>query len=116
MNPLDGTPDAGEIIFRGNPIAPSDPQAALSLGISTVYQELMLCENMSVVENIYLGRELRSLGGIDWKRMHREAGRLLASYGVPIPTKALVRSLPIAQRQIVEIAKAINMHQGPDPR
>ncbi len=101
--------DGGEILFKGGPIAPSDPEAALSLGISTVYQELMLCENLSVVENIYLGRELRTRGTVDWKRMHAEAGGLLSSFGVPIPTKALVRSLPIAQRQIVEIAKAINM-------
>jgi ribose transport system ATP-binding protein len=101
--------DEGRIIFKGAPIAPADPQAALSLGISTVYQELMLCENLSVVENIYLGREPRLRGSMDWKRMHAEAGKLLASFGVPIPTKALVKSLPIAQRQIVEIAKAINM-------
>jgi ribose transport system ATP-binding protein len=101
--------DGGEILFKGRPIAPSDPEAALSLGISTVYQELMLCENLSVVENIYLGREPRARGAIDWKLMHQEAGRLLSSFGVPIPTKALVKSLPIAQRQIVEIAKAINM-------
>ena len=102
-------PNAGEILFNGKAVTIADPEAALSLGISTVYQELMLCENLSVVENIYLGRELRVRGGIDWRRMHREAGALLDSFGVRIPTKALVKSLPIAQRQIVEIAKAINM-------
>jgi ribose transport system ATP-binding protein len=102
-------PSAGEIIFKGKSISISDPQAALSMGISTVYQELMLCENMTVVENIYLGRELMTPGGIDWKGMHRHAGALLDSFGVSIATKALVKDLPIAQRQIVEIAKAINM-------
>ena len=84
---------------------------ALSLGISTVYQELMLCENLSVVENIYLGRE-RAGAGRD--RLEADArarrGRLLASFGVAYPRRgARVASLPIAQRQIVEIAKAINM-------
>jgi ABC-type sugar transport system ATPase subunit len=102
-------PNAGEVIFRGNPVTIADPEAALSLGISTVYQELMLCENLSVVENIYLGRELRVRGAIDWKRMHRDAGTLLDSFGVRIATRAMVKSLPIAQRQIVEIAKAVNM-------
>ena len=67
--------DQGEIIFKGNPVAPSDPQAALSMGISTVYQELMLCENLSVVENIYLGRELRRGGAIDWKTDAPRGGR-----------------------------------------
>ena len=82
----------------------------MSLGISTVYQELMLCENLSVVENVYLGRELRRGSSIDWAQMHRRAGALLDSFGVRISTRALVRSLPIAQRQIVEIAKAINLN------
>jgi ribose transport system ATP-binding protein len=102
-------PNAGEIFYKGTAVTIAEPEAALSLGISTVYQELMLCENLSVVENIYLGREPRARGGMDWKRMHRDAGALLDSFGVRISTKALVRSLPIAQRQIVEIAKAINM-------
>jgi ABC-type sugar transport system ATPase subunit len=56
-------PNAGEVIFKGKPMHIADPQSALSMGISTVYQELMLCENLSVVENIYLGKELRRRGG-----------------------------------------------------
>ncbi len=102
-------PSSGEILFKGRSISIGDPEAALSMGISTVYQELMLCENMTVVENIYLGRELSSGRGIDWKTMHQHARTLLDSFGVKISTKTLVRNLPIAQRQIVEIAKAINM-------
>jgi ribose transport system ATP-binding protein len=102
-------PSSGEILFKGKRISTSNPEAALSMGISTVYQELMLCENMTVVENIYLGRELSSRKGIDWKAMHRHARKLLDSFGVEISTRTLVRNLPIAQRQIVEIAKAINM-------
>jgi ABC-type sugar transport system ATPase subunit len=68
----------------------------------------MLCENLSVVENIFLGRELRGGGGIDWKGMHDRAAALLDSFGVRIGTRTLVKTLPIAHRQIVEIAKAIN--------
>jgi ABC-type sugar transport system ATPase subunit len=101
-------PNAGEILFKGRPIRIADPLAALSMGISTVYQELMLCENMSVVENIYLGRELWTGAGVDWRKMHQLAGTLLDSFGVRISTRAIVKSLPIAQRQIVEIAKSIN--------
>jgi ribose transport system ATP-binding protein len=103
-------PNAGEVLFKGKAVHIADPLAALSLGISTVYQELMLCENLSVVENIYLGREMRRGGGIDWKGMHERASTLLGGFGVRISTKALVKSLPIAHRQIVEIAKAINMN------
>jgi len=102
--------DEGEILYKGQPVVVPDPNAALAMGISTVYQELMLCENLSVVENVYLGRELRAGGGIDWRRMHRRAGELLDSFGVHISTRALVKTLPIAQRQIVEIAKAINLN------
>jgi ribose transport system ATP-binding protein len=103
-------PDEGRILFKGAPIEVPDPSAALALGISTVYQELMLCENLTVVENVYLGRELRRRASIDWAQMHRRAGALLDSCGVRISTHALVKSLPIAQRQIVEIAKAINLN------
>ena len=101
-------PNTGTIVYKGRPVQIADPQAALALGISTVYQELMLCENLSVVENIFLGRELRSAAGVDWRRMHARAAELLDSFGVRIDTRALVKTLPIAQRQIVEIAKAIN--------
>jgi ABC-type sugar transport system ATPase subunit len=103
-------PSEGEVIFKGAPVKITDPQAALSLGMATVYQELMLCENLSVVENIYLGRELRTGGGVDWRQMHRRASELLCSFNVSIDTRALVKNLPIAQRQIVEIAKAVNMN------
>ena len=101
-------PNEGTIIYKGRPVQIADPQSALALGISTVYQELMLCENLSVVENIFLGRELRSAAGVDWRRMHARAAVLLDSFGVRIDTRALVKTLPIAQRQVVEIAKAIN--------
>ena len=103
-------PDGGRILFKDRPLEVPDPSAALSLGISTVYQELMLCENLSVVENVWLGRELRSGASIDWPQMHRKAGVLLDSFGVRISTRALVKNLPIAQRQIVEIAKALNLN------
>ena len=103
-------PNAGEVIFKGKPIHIADPQSALSMGISTVYQELMLCENLSVVENIYLGKELHRGGGFNWKRMHERAGKLLDSFGVHIDTRAQVKTLVIAHRQIVEIAKAINLN------
>jgi len=78
--------------------------------VSTVHQELMLCENLSVVENIYLGKELRRGAGFNWKRMHEAAEKLLDSFGVHIDTRAQVKTLVIAHRQIVEIAKAINMN------
>ena len=103
-------PDGGNVFFKGESVEIPNPLAAIEMGIATVYQELMLCENMSVVENIYLGEELRTKGGrIDWKRMHREAKKLLDTFGVDIDTKEIVKKLTVAQMQIVEIAKAISL-------
>lgn len=103
-------PNSGEIIFKGERVVVPNPLTAINMGIATVYQELKLCENMNVVENIYLGRELRSRGGrIDWKTMHRKAQELLNTFGVTINTRTIVKELTVAHMQIVEIAKAINL-------
>lgn len=104
-------PDSGEIFFKGKRVSIPHPLTAINMGIATVYQELKLCENMNVVENIYLGRELRSRWGrIDWKTMQVKAQELLDSFGVAINPRRLVKKLTVAHMQIVEIAKAINLH------
>ena len=70
--------DHGEITFAGRPIAFATPQEAQAGGISTIYQEINLVPYRSVAENIFLGREPRRFGLIDWPRVNREATALLA--------------------------------------
>ncbi len=83
----------------------ADAQAA---GISTVYQEVNLCTNLSVGENVMLGHEVRgALGRIDWKATHREAERHLAGLGVVLDTRTLLVSHSIAIQQLVAISRAM---------
>ncbi len=97
-------PDGGEIIYKGKPVVIADPHAARLLGISIVYQELKLCPNLSVVENINLGREKK----INRKEMCQECSLVLHSLGANINPRVLVKNLSIAEQQMVEIAKAIS--------
>lgn len=105
-------PDAGTIYFQGKPVYLDSPATARRLGIETVYQDLALVEQMSVAENIFLGRELTSrLAGIRFvqrERMRREATHYLKRLGIKIEsTKAEVRRLSGGERQSVAIARAI---------
>src|SRR5476649_1445840 len=70
-------PDSGRIVLDGREIRPSSTLEAQNLGISTVYQEVNLCPNLSVAENIFIGRYPRKRGGIDWAGMQRQAVELL---------------------------------------
>src|SRR5690606_14360632 len=69
--------DQGEMALAGKPLSIRSPQHAQAEGISTVYQEVNLCPNLTVAENIFIGREPRRFGRIDWKTMKREASQLL---------------------------------------
>jgi ribose transport system ATP-binding protein len=102
--------DAGEIRIDGQHVAIRDPQTAKDLGISVIYQDLALAPNLSVAENLFLGRELLTpLGLIDWRRTKAKAQRLLDRVGADIATDAIVSNLSIARRQLVEIAKALGV-------
>ncbi len=94
------TVDGREREFRGA----GDAQAA---GISTVYQEVNLCTNLSVGENVMLGNEVRKFGRIDWKATHREAARHLESLGVFIDTRSILGAHSIAIQQLVAISRAM---------
>ncbi len=95
------------------PSIPQNPHHAQDLGISIIYQEFNLTPNQSVATNIFVAREpglsgpLGTLGFVDRSTMHREAKRLLERVGAAIRTDVLVRNLSVAQRQMVEIAKAL---------
>ena len=102
-------PDGGELVLDGRPVRFRDPHQALAHGISLIHQELTLLPERSVADNILLGREPRRRWSVDRRAMHEQARRLLADLDAePIPTRRLVRRLTVAQRQTVEIAKALS--------
>jgi ribose transport system ATP-binding protein len=103
------TPDPGsEILIDGVPVQIHGPMAAKALGISIIYQELALSPNLSVAENIYLGRELRRAGFVDRQAMIAQSDNVLNRLGAPFTASTLVRDLSIAEQQLVEIARAIH--------
>ena len=98
-------PSAGELILDGQAISLPGVRAAERHGISIVHQELSLCPNLTVAENIFLGRETGGL--IDQAHERTEAERLIAQFGQVIAADTLVGDLQIGQQQIVEIARAL---------
>lgn len=101
--------DGGSIRLEGQEISPADVADAQALGIGTVYQEVNLLENLTVAENLYLGRQPRRFGMIDRRRMSRQSEELLARYGVTINVDALLSSYSVAVRQIIAIARAVDL-------
>jgi D-xylose transport system ATP-binding protein len=102
------TPDAGTLEFEGRPVRINRPHDAQALGISTVYQDLALCENLDVVENLFLGAEERRWSLLRGIRMERRARDLLTSLDVRIrDIAAPVAALSGGQRQSVAITRAL---------
>ena len=99
-------PTSGVTTLDGHRVRFADPSAAQSAGVSTVYQEVNLCTNLSVAENILLGREPRRFGGIDRSAMKRRAAELLAGIGLNIDPASQLSEHPIAIQQLVAIARA----------
>jgi ribose transport system ATP-binding protein len=101
-------PDSGEIYKNGHRVSFANPREALDFGISTVFQELSLLPNLTVAENMFLGREpTKSFGQVDYPLMNTETAKALADLGVEIAPETLVSELSISQRQFVEIAHGI---------
>jgi len=101
--------DAGEIRIDGQPVALRTPRDAQALGISTIYQEFNLVPQLSAAANIYLGREPARGGVIDRRALVADAVRLLESLGTSIDPRAPVRTLGVAEQQMVEVAKALSL-------
>lgn len=97
----------GRIEMAGRLVRPRSPQEANALGLAVIFQELSLVASMSVADNIFLGRSLTRAGFILDDRQNSEAEALLRQLGLAIPIDAAVEDLPIAQQQLVEIAKAL---------
>src|SRR4051794_7392725 len=103
------TPDRGEIIWKGHPVHFRTPADAAALGIETVYQDLALCDNLDIVQNMFLGRERTRMLALDEESMERAARETLASLNVTTvrSIRQPVVSLSGGQRQSVAIAKAV---------
>ena len=103
------TMDAGSLQWLGEPVAFFGPKASQEAGIGIIHQELNLIPQLSVAENIFLGREfVNRFGRIDWKKMHREAESLLKRLNLRFSSHKLVGDLSIGDQQMVEIAKVLS--------
>jgi len=114
MNILSGLhpPDSGEIRFRGRAVQLRSPHEALRVGISMIHQELLPFLELTVAENIWMGRQPTRWfpGWVDKRAMNREAVRLLERLGVVLPPSRRMKYLSVAEMQVVEIARALACH------
>jgi simple sugar transport system ATP-binding protein len=101
------TPDHGQIVLAGRSIQPQSTLDAQHHGISTVYQEVNLCPNLSVAENIFIGRYPRKLGRIDWASMTQQATELLARMQIKIDVTLPLAYYPLAIQQMVAISRSL---------
>ena len=102
--------DSGEIYLEGKPIKPDSPLAAQKLGISTVYQEVNLCPNLSVAENISIGRQPMKFGRIDWKELNRRSEDVLKRLNIVIDITQILSSYSVAIQQMVAIARVLDIN------
>lgn len=99
--------DAGLITLQGEPIHFKAPEEAQNKGIGTVYQEIMLCPNLTVAENMFIGRSHSPV--VNWKQMNEKAGQLLDSLGIPASPVQELTSCSLAVQQMIAIARAVDM-------
>ena len=101
--------DAGQVFLKGHegPISIRSPEEAQKAGISTVYQEITLCPNLTVAENMYIGRSKGIL--TNWHKMNASADKILESLGIPAKAEQQLGSCSIAVQQMVAIARAVDM-------
>jgi erythritol transport system ATP-binding protein len=104
------TPTSGVIVFEGRPVELSSTMAARDHGISIIHQELCLAPNLSVRDNIFMGRELRTRTGVDFAEEARQVRVLMAELEEEIAPETLVQDLRLGQQQIVEIARALSIN------
>jgi ABC-type sugar transport system ATPase subunit len=105
IHPIDG----GQILWQGRPVRLHSPRDASALGIETVYQDLALCDNLDIVQNMFLGREERRAGVLDEATMETKANQTLSDLSVTTVSsiRQLVASLSGGQRQAVAVARAV---------
>ena len=101
--------DGGQIFLKGNDgeVSIKSPQDAQNLGISTVYQEITLCPNLSVAENMFIGRTKETIQ--NWKKMNEDTDKILKSLDIPATATMQLSSCSIAVQQMIAIARAVDM-------
>ena len=104
--------ESGEIKMEGKdaPIVNRSPQDAQDNGISTVYQEVNLCPNLTVAENLFIGREPRKAGLIDWKTMNKKSTELLKDLQIDAKATDKLEECSLAKQQMIAIARAVDMN------
>lgn len=100
--------DSGDVLMDGVPVQIKNTNDSEKLGIAIIYQELNLIPELSVAENIFLDRQPKKYGFIDWKQMRSDAEKAMRQIDVEIDVRKKISSLSVAQQQMVEIAKAIS--------
>ena len=102
-------PDGGEIFLNGEPVAIADPIDARKKGIAAIYQELSLIDSLTVAENIFLGNEPTAtpIGYCKRRQLYADSDAFLERFGIRVDSRALVGSLGLGQKRIVEIVKAL---------
>ena len=106
-------PDGGEVLWNGQPVSFRTPAEAQAHGIAMVHQECLLAQHLSVAENIFLGRQPTSaLGMVNRRAMEQQAERLIEEHNFPLNANWIVRNLSPAQKQLVEICRAIQAGSG----
>src|SRR6202046_732597 len=101
--------DAGEIELFGKPVAFATPHDAQRAGIVTIYQEFTLAPDMTIAENVFIGREPGSRLFVSWRRLAEETKAIAERIGLKRDPMTQVRDLSVAEQQLVEIARALSM-------
>jgi rhamnose transport system ATP-binding protein len=100
--------DGGEIFLSGQPFTQGSTRASIEQGVAVIYQEPSLFPDLTLAENVFVGRQLTKGRLVDWGAMEREAAELFERLGIPLNPHARAKGLSIADQQIVEIAKALS--------
>src|SRR5688500_10524592 len=103
-------PDEAEVILDGKPVVLHSPRQAQDFGISIIYQEFNLMPNPSGEENVFVGREPNAGKCVRWRQLRKQTTDLLDQLGVHLNPGTIVRSLSVAEQQMVEIAKALSLN------
>lgn len=101
--------DEGDIFLDGQSISPQNTAHAQQLGIGTVYQEVNLLPNMSVMDNLFIGNEPKKWGFVDRKRMAQQAMQIMSSYGLNLDVTQPLNSFSVAIQQVISIARAVSL-------
>lgn len=103
---------SGTITLNQKEINPQSPEDAQQAGISTVYQEINLCPNLTVAENIYIGRQPMKFGRVDWRTMNKDAQTLLDSLNIDVNVTETLDNYSVSVQQMIAIARAVDMSAG----